>query len=120
MAILVVSAGRGEFEAGFEDGGQTREHALLARSLGVSRLLVAVNKMDSVFCFVRIYSSVLFVVFFFVRLGTLTVQEDWQQARFEAIVSRLKPFLRSAGFKDTVCWFYQFKHSFHCIEYYFH
>lgn len=33
-AVLVVDAGRGEFESGFESGGQTREHALLVRSLG--------------------------------------------------------------------------------------
>jgi elongation factor 1 alpha-like protein len=47
-AILVVDAGLGEFEAGFERRGQTREHLLLVRSLGVSQLLVAVNKLDQV------------------------------------------------------------------------
>lgn len=31
VALLVVDATRGEFETGFEQGGQTREHALLAR-----------------------------------------------------------------------------------------
>ena len=45
-AILVISAGTGEFEAGISTTGQTREHALLAKTLGVNQLLVAVNKMD--------------------------------------------------------------------------
>lgn len=34
VALLVVDATRGEFETGFDSGGQTREHALLLRSLG--------------------------------------------------------------------------------------
>jgi elongation factor 1-alpha len=45
-AILVISAGTGEFEAGISTTGQTREHALLAKTLGVNQLIVAVNKMD--------------------------------------------------------------------------
>ena len=44
----MVDSRPGEFEAGFDAGGQTREHAILARSLGVGQLIVAVNKMDSV------------------------------------------------------------------------
>lgn len=47
-ALLVVDAAVGEFEAGFERGGQTREHVLLVRSLGVSQIIVAVNKLDQV------------------------------------------------------------------------
>lgn len=46
VALLVVSAKRGEFEVGIEAGGQTREHAFLARTLGVDQLIVAINKMD--------------------------------------------------------------------------
>lgn len=74
VAVLVADASRGEFEAGFEAGGQTREHALLVRSLGVTQLAVAVNKMDQV---------------------------NWQQVRFQEITSKLGHFLKQAGFKDS-------------------
>ncbi len=47
-ALLVVDSAVGEFEAGFDRGGQTREHLLLVRSLGVSQVVVAVNKLDQV------------------------------------------------------------------------
>jgi elongation factor 1-alpha len=45
-AILLISAKRGEYEAGTNPGGQTREHAFLAKTLGVDQMVVAVNKMD--------------------------------------------------------------------------
>jgi elongation factor 1 alpha-like protein len=67
-----VNATRGEFETGFENGGQTREHALLLRSLGVSNLIVAVNKLDTV---------------------------DWGKNRFDEVEAILRTFLqRQAGF----------------------
>ena len=72
VAILVVNATNGEFETGFESGGQTREHALLVRSLGVTQLAVAVNKLDTV---------------------------DWSEERFKEITGKLTQFLRQAGFK---------------------
>lgn len=45
-AILVVSARKGEFEVGIGPGGQAREHAFLARTLGVTQIAVAISKMD--------------------------------------------------------------------------
>ncbi|CBQ69526.1 probable SUP35-eukaryotic peptide chain release factor GTP-binding subunit (eRF3) [Sporisorium reilianum SRZ2] len=73
VAVLVISARKGEFETGFERGGQTREHAVLVKTAGVQRLIVVVNKMDE--------STV-----------------NWQQSRYDEIQSKLTPFLRSAGF----------------------
>merc|ERR1711937_492779 len=46
-AVLIVAAGTGEFEAGISKNGQTREHALLAYTLGVKQMIIGVNKMDN-------------------------------------------------------------------------
>ena len=46
FAGLVISAKKGEFEAGFDKSGSTREHTLLLKALGVNQLIVVVNKMD--------------------------------------------------------------------------
>lgn len=46
IGVLIISARKGEFETGFEKGGQTSEHAILAKTLGVDKLIIAVNKMD--------------------------------------------------------------------------
>lgn len=71
VAILVISARAGEFEAGFERGGQTREHAMLAKSVGVKQLVVVINKMD--LC-------------------------DWDEGRYEQCKKKLLPFLKACGF----------------------
>jgi len=46
VAVLVIASPQGEFEAGISKDGQTREHALLAYTLGVKQIIVVVNKMD--------------------------------------------------------------------------
>ena len=53
----MVGSSTGEFEAGFEAGGQTREHALLVRSLGVTQVIVAVNKLDNVSSYIYLVTS---------------------------------------------------------------
>eukprot|EP00958_Prasinococcus_capsulatus_P017242 scaffold1939_cov392-Prasinococcus_capsulatus_cf.AAC.2 len=73
IGVLVIAARQGEFETGFERGGQTREHAQLAKTLGVSKLVVVVNKMDD--------PSV-----------------NWSKERFDEIVVKLTPFLRQCGY----------------------
>ncbi len=46
LAVLVISARKGEFETGFDRGGQTREHTMLVKTAGVKHLVLLVNKMD--------------------------------------------------------------------------
>lgn len=73
VGVLVISARKGEFETGFERGGQTREHAMLAKTLGISKLFVVVNKMDD--------PSV-----------------EWAKDRFDEIEKKISPFLKSCGY----------------------
>jgi elongation factor 1-alpha len=73
-AILFCSARRGEFEAGIGPGGQTREHAFLAFTLGVRQLVVAINKMDD-------------------------VSVNWSQERYEEIKNEVGRMLKMVGFK---------------------
>ena len=80
FACLVISAKEGEFEAGFEKSGSTREHALLAKSLGVSKVVILVNKMDE--------ESV-----------------NWSEKRFNTIRNNLFDYLKKIGYKeDDVYW----------------
>lgn len=89
VALLVVDGSPGEFEAGFDRGGQTREHAWLVRSLGVKEIIVAVNKLDMVSLPPQ-YARI-----------KLNFQVEWSQDRYDEIVSALKPFLASAGFSAS-------------------
>ena len=47
VAILMIASPTGEFESGWSKEGQTREHALLAFTMGVKQMIVCCNKMDS-------------------------------------------------------------------------
>ncbi len=47
IAVLIISAKEGEYESGFEKEGQTKEHAMLAKALGVIELIVVVTKMGT-------------------------------------------------------------------------
>ena len=72
-AILIIAAGTGEFEAGISKDGQTREHALLAYTLGVKQLIVALNKMD-------------------------TTAPPWYENRYDEIIKETSNFIRKVGF----------------------
>jgi len=71
-AILVIAAGVGEFEAGYSKDGQTREHALLAFTLGVKQMIVAMNKMDAI---------------------------NWAEDRYNEIQKEVSGFLKKTGYK---------------------
>jgi elongation factor 1-alpha len=72
-AILMISAKRGEYEAGTNPGGQTREHAFLAKTLGVNQIVVAVNKMDD--------TSV-----------------NWDQQRYEEVKDGVSRLMKMVGY----------------------
>jgi elongation factor 1-alpha len=76
VAILVIASPAGEFEAGISKNGQTREHALLAYTLGVKQLIVAVNKMDE-----------------------KTV--NYSQERFEEIQKEVSNFIKKIGYNPA-------------------
>ncbi|KAI2469608.1 hypothetical protein F4781DRAFT_393443 [Annulohypoxylon bovei var. microspora] len=73
VGILVISARKGEYETGFEKGGQTREHAMLAKTQGVNKLVVVINKMDDA-----------------------TV--NWSEARYKECTTKLAQFLKGTGY----------------------
>jgi elongation factor 1-alpha len=73
VAILIIAAGQGEFEAGISKDGQTREHALLAFTMGVKQMVVAINKMDD--------KSV-----------------NWDQKRYEEIKKEVSDYLKKIGY----------------------
>ncbi|KAI5949399.1 hypothetical protein KGF54_005634 [Candida jiufengensis] len=68
FALLVIDSITGEFEAGFALDGQTKEHTILAKNLGIEKICVVVNKMD---------------------------KEDWNENRFDAIKTQMLEFLTS-------------------------
>ncbi|AGE72907.1 translation elongation factor EF-1 subunit alpha [Sulfolobus acidocaldarius] len=72
-AILVVSAKKGEYEAGMSAEGQTREHIILSKTMGINQVIVAINKMD--------------------LAGT-----PYDEKRFKEIVDTVSKFMKSFGF----------------------
>ncbi|XP_065059581.1 elongation factor 1-alpha-like [Rhopilema esculentum] len=72
-AVLIVASGTGEFEAGISKNGQTREHALLAFTLGVKQMIVCTNKMDS-------------------------TEPPFSEARYNEIVKEVSGYLKKIGY----------------------
>jgi elongation factor 1-alpha len=73
-AILICASGVGEFEAGIGKQGQTREHALLAFTLGVKQMIIACNKMDSV---------------------------DYAESRYQEIKKEMLGFVKKVGYNPA-------------------
>ncbi|MEM2229036.1 MAG: translation elongation factor EF-1 subunit alpha [Ignisphaera sp.] len=78
VAVLAVSAKKGEFEAGMSPEGQTREHILLAKTMGIDNLIIAITKMD-------------------------TTEPPYSEKRFIEIIEILTKFLKAVGYRlDTI------------------
>merc|ERR1712193_46656 len=73
LAVLIVASSTGEFEAGISKDGQTREHALLAYTLGVKQMRVAMNKMDN-------------------------TTPPYSEARYKEIKAEVSNFLKKTGY----------------------
>lgn len=74
--MLIVAAGVGEFEAGISKNGQTREHALLAYTLGVKQLIVGINKMDS-------------------------TEPPYSEKRYDEIVKEVSAYIKKIGYNPA-------------------
>merc|ERR1712223_2147811 len=74
--VLIIASGTGEFEAGISKNGQTREHALLAYTLGVKQLIVGVNKIDS-------------------------TEPPYSEARFKEIEKEVRGFIKKVGYNPA-------------------
>ncbi|MEM0014429.1 MAG: translation elongation factor EF-1 subunit alpha [Zestosphaera sp.] len=74
VALLVVSAKTGEFEAGMSREGQTMEHIVLARTMGIDQVVVAITKMD-------------------------ITEPPFSKDRYLKVVDTLKKFMRGLGYK---------------------
>lgn len=100
VALLVVDATRGEFETGFESGGQTREHALLVRSLGML-LKFSLNPVKLILWLMPLNPN------FFLGVSQLAVVVNkldtvgWSEERFREIEKKLGAFLKQAGFRES-------------------
>jgi len=77
-AVLIVAASTGEFEAGISKNGQTREHALLAYTLGVKQMIVGVNKIDN-------------------------TEPPYSEQRFEEIKKEVQGYIKKVGYNPKAC-----------------
>jgi len=73
-AVLIVAASTGEFEAGISKNGQTREHALLAYTLGVKQMIVCINKIDN-------------------------TEPPYSEARFNEIKKEVESYVKKVGYQ---------------------
>lgn len=71
-ALLIIDSQKDSFESGF-NGGQTKEHAILALTLGVKQIIIVVNKMET---------------------------SNWSIDRYNFIKQQLNAYLISLGYKE--------------------
>ncbi|XP_019199124.1 PREDICTED: eukaryotic peptide chain release factor GTP-binding subunit-like [Ipomoea nil] len=72
-AVLIIDSTTGGFEAGISKDGQTREHALLAFTLGVRQMICCCNKMDA-------------------------TTPKYSKARYDEIVKEVSSYMKKVGY----------------------
>ncbi|PQP99394.1 elongation factor 1-alpha [Prunus yedoensis var. nudiflora] len=72
-AVLIIDSTTGGFEAGISKDGQTREHALLAFTLGVKQMICCCNKMDA-------------------------TTPKYSKARYDEIIKEVSSYLKKVGY----------------------
>jgi len=78
VALLIIDSTEGGFETGISRQGQTREHALLAYTLGVKQMIVGMNKFDTAGDF-----------------------KSGAQERYEEIKGEVGEYLKKVGYKPA-------------------
>lgn len=73
VVVMVIDCSPDGFEQGFNLNGQTIEHSVLAKLCNVKRVIMVLNKMDTI---------------------------DWYQGRYNEIVNELQIFYEKIGFKS--------------------
>ncbi|RWW33175.1 hypothetical protein BHE74_00016526 [Ensete ventricosum] len=94
-AVLIIDSTTGGFEAGISKDGQTREHALLAFTLGVKQMICCCNKKNPKF---NVSNLTISVELSFVSLQMDATTPKYSKARYDEIIKEVSSYLKKVGY----------------------